>query len=100
MKCPTGEGRIELTALMDILGRASLTSVMLEGGSNLMGAMIRKKLIDKFYIFKAPKILGGGDGIPMAAGPGPITMDECLCLKDIQVRRFNDDVLIAGYPEY
>jgi len=100
MKCPTEEGRIELTGLMDILGKESLTSVLLEGGSTLMGAMIRKKLIDKFYIFKAPKILGSGDGRPMAAGPGPTRMDECLGLKDIQVKRFNDDILIAGYPDY
>ncbi|MBW1801562.1 MAG: bifunctional diaminohydroxyphosphoribosylaminopyrimidine deaminase/5-amino-6-(5-phosphoribosylamino)uracil reductase RibD [Deltaproteobacteria bacterium] len=100
MKCPTRGGRIELTALMDILGQASLTSVLLEGGSTLMGAMIRETLIDKFYIFKAPKILGGGDGIPMAAGPGPITMEGCPVLKDIQIRRFNDDVMITGYPEY
>ena len=85
---------------MDALGRESLTSVLLEGGSTLMGAMIRKKLIDKFYIFKGPKILGGGDGIPMAAGPGPTAMDECLGLRDIKVRRFKNDVMIVGYPDY
>jgi len=27
-------------------------------------------------------------------------MDECLVLKDIHVRRFDDDILIVGYPEY
>jgi hypothetical protein len=27
-------------------------------------------------------------------------MDECLVLKDIHVRRFDDDILVVGYPEY
>ena len=66
----------------------------------ILGAMLRAKLIDKFYVFVAPKILGGGDGIPMAAGPGPKTMEESLKLQHIKVRRFGDDVLIQGYPNY
>jgi len=98
--CPTKNGKVNLTALMDILGKMSITSLLVEGGAALMGSMIREKLIDKFYIFKAPKILGGSDGIPMAAGPGPEKMDRCLMLKDISVRRFGDDILIRGYPDY
>jgi diaminohydroxyphosphoribosylaminopyrimidine deaminase/5-amino-6-(5-phosphoribosylamino)uracil reductase len=62
--------------------------------------MIRAQLIDKFYVFIAPKILGGGDGIPMAAGAGPKTMDGSLRLQGMRVRRFGDDVLISGYPKY
>ncbi len=100
LACPTKDGRIDLPALMDILGGMDMTSVLVEGGSTIMGSMIRERLIDKFYIFKAPKILGGNDGIPMAAGPGPQEMDECLRLKDIKVRRFDDDILVRGYPEY
>jgi diaminohydroxyphosphoribosylaminopyrimidine deaminase/5-amino-6-(5-phosphoribosylamino)uracil reductase len=36
----------------------------------------------------------------MAAGPGPEKMDQCLDLKDIQVKRFGEDILIVGYPDY
>ncbi|MDY7035154.1 MAG: bifunctional diaminohydroxyphosphoribosylaminopyrimidine deaminase/5-amino-6-(5-phosphoribosylamino)uracil reductase RibD [Thermodesulfobacteriota bacterium] len=98
VRCLEKDGRIELSVLMDILGERSITSLLVEGGSVLIGSMIRERLIDKFYIFKAPKIFGGNDGIPMATGPGPKRMDECLMLKDIKVRRFGDDILIRGYP--
>jgi len=98
--CPKKEGRIDLRALMDRLGKRSITSVLLEGGATLMGAMIREKLVDKFCIFKAPKILGGSDGRPMALGKGPSKMDESIPLKDIRIRRFGEDLLITGYPEY
>jgi diaminohydroxyphosphoribosylaminopyrimidine deaminase / 5-amino-6-(5-phosphoribosylamino)uracil reductase len=100
LMCPKKEGRIDLRALMNMLGKKSITSVLLEGGATLMGAMIREKLVDKFCIFKAPKILGGSDGRPMVLGPGPTRMDQSVPLKDVQVRRFGEDLLITGYPEY
>jgi diaminohydroxyphosphoribosylaminopyrimidine deaminase/5-amino-6-(5-phosphoribosylamino)uracil reductase len=100
VQAPTRQGRIDLVALMPMLGKMQLASVMVEGGSTLIGSLIRDRLIDKFYIFTAPKILGGSDGIAMASGSGPLRMDECLRLKDIAVRRMGDDVLISGYPDY
>jgi diaminohydroxyphosphoribosylaminopyrimidine deaminase/5-amino-6-(5-phosphoribosylamino)uracil reductase len=56
--------------------------------------------VDKFCIFKAPKILGASDGRPMALGQGPNRMDQSIPLKDIRVRRFGGDLLITGYPQY
>jgi len=100
LMCPKKNGRIDLKALMDKLGARSIVSVLLEGGATLMGGMIRDRLVDKFCIFKAPKILGGSDGRPMALGQGPSRMDQSITLKDIQIRRFGDDFLITGYPEY
>jgi len=100
MTCPTRRGRIDLTRLMDVLGKMSIVTLMVEGGSGIMGSMIREGLIDKFYIFTAPRILGGDDGVPMARGNGPERMDESVILKDMQIKRFDDDILVIGYPEY
>lgn len=98
--CPIKEGRIDLVALMEILQKYSITSILVEGGATLIGSMIRERLIDKFYVFHGPKILGGHDGIPMASGPGPKKMDQCLNLKNIRTRRFGNDIMIRGYPNY
>ncbi len=98
--CSTGNSRIDLPALMDILAEKSVTSILVEGGSHVMGSMLRERLIDKYYIFKALKILGGDDGIPMVAGEGPKKMDQSLVLNNVQVRRFGEDILVAGYPDY
>jgi len=100
LTCPVKAGRIDLTALMGILGDMSVTSLLVEGGASIVGSLIREKLVDKFYVFKAPKILGGDDGVPMAAGPGPKTMERALMLKDVRIRRFGEDILIEGYPDY
>ncbi len=98
--CPKKEGRVDLGVLMDILGKRSMTSLLLEGGATLMGAMIREKLVDQFCIFIAPKILGGSDGKPMAIGPGPSTMDQGIQLKEMRIKRLGEDLLITGYPAY
>ena len=98
--CPVREGKIDLEALMKQLGKMSVMSVLVEGGAALTGSMIRGRLIDKFYLFKAPRLLGGDDGIPMAVGPGPKKMEDSMVLKEIRVRRFGDDTLIRGYPSY
>jgi diaminohydroxyphosphoribosylaminopyrimidine deaminase/5-amino-6-(5-phosphoribosylamino)uracil reductase len=98
--CPVKDGRIDLTALMDILAGRSITSILVEGGASIIGSMLRKGVIDKYYIFLAPKILGGGNGIPMAAGTGPETMGGCIGLKNIQIKRFGGDIMLVGYPPY
>ena len=98
--CPKKEGRIDLRALMAKLGQRCITSVLLEGGATLMGAMIREKLVDQFCIFKSPKILGGSDGMPMALGEGPVSMNQCIRLKEMRIKRFGEDLLIVGYPSY
>lgn len=98
--CPERGGRVDLSALMRELGGRSVSSVLLEGGAALMGSMIRQRLVDKFYVFKAPKILGGGDGVPMASGRGPVSMEGCVRLRDVAIRRFGEDTLFVGYPDY
>ncbi len=97
--CPTKRGRIDLEALMGILGKREVTSILVEGGAEIIGSLVRERLVDKFCVFKAPKLLGGDDGIPMAKGPGPGQIKDCLHLKEVRVRRFQEDILIEGYPE-
>jgi len=100
LACPVKSGRIDLKALISRLGEMSVMSLLVEGGSAITGALLRERLIDKFYLFKAARLLGGDDGIPMAAGPGPRKMNDSIALKDIRVRRFGDDILIRGYPDH
>lgn len=97
---PSSDGLIDLPALFDWLGSKMVTSILVEGGSRVAGSLIRQRLVDKFYLFKAPKLLAGDDGIPMVAGPGCRDMAACLVLRDIEVQRFGDDIMVAGYPNY
>jgi diaminohydroxyphosphoribosylaminopyrimidine deaminase/5-amino-6-(5-phosphoribosylamino)uracil reductase len=93
------QNQIDMAALMTQLGAMEITSLLIEGGSQVLGSAFRAGIVDKVQFFFAPKILGGDDGIPICSGPGAELMDQSIALKDIVVQRFDDDVLIEGYVE-
>lgn len=90
------EGRIDLTALMVKLGEMGITSLLIEGGSRVNSAALRAGIVDKIFMFYAPKICGG-NGIPICRGAGINLMEESLQVTDISVHRFANDVMIEGY---
>jgi diaminohydroxyphosphoribosylaminopyrimidine deaminase / 5-amino-6-(5-phosphoribosylamino)uracil reductase len=89
--------RIDLAALMPRLAERGITSLLIEGGARVAASALVAGIVDKVCFFYAPKILGGDDGVPMCSGPGPERMDQCLRLRDIVVRRFDEDIMIEGY---
>ena len=91
--------RIDIGALMAQLGAMEISSLLIEGGSQVLGSAFRAGIVDKVQFFFAPKILGGDDGIPICSGPGAKLMGQSIALKDTVVHRFDDDVLIEGYVE-
>lgn len=90
-------GLIDLDALMTRLGNLGITSLLIEGGSRVIASAFKAGIVDKLIFFFAPKISGGNDGFPICRGTGPETMNEALPVRDIEVRRFEDDVMITGY---
>jgi diaminohydroxyphosphoribosylaminopyrimidine deaminase/5-amino-6-(5-phosphoribosylamino)uracil reductase len=93
------EGQVDLTALVEELGKIGITSLLIEGGSRVNGSALRAGIVDKVYMFYAPKICGG-EGIPICAGPGVEVMEQSTSLDNITVHRFADDVMIEGYVQY
>jgi len=89
-------GQIDLSALIEELGRMEITSVLIEGGSAVNGSALRAGIVDKIYMFYAPKLCTGR-GIPVCGGSGVNLMEESIQLTDISVHRFADDVMIEGY---
>jgi diaminohydroxyphosphoribosylaminopyrimidine deaminase/5-amino-6-(5-phosphoribosylamino)uracil reductase len=97
LKAPLTEGALDFSAVLEMLGQKSITSLMIEGGSRVLGSALRAAMADKIYFFYAPKILGGDDGIPICSGPGPERMADSIPVEHIRVKRFDEDILITGY---
>ncbi len=92
-------GRIDLQALMDLLGAMGITSLLIEGGGSVIGSAFAARIVDKICFFYAPKILGGDDGVPICRGAGPESMQQSIPVHDLSVIRFDTDVMIQGYLE-
>ena len=98
IQCKEKNRRVDLADLLDTLAGMSITSVLIEGGAGIFDTVIRERFVDKFFIFLAPKLLAGDNGVPFMRGPGSDVMKECLALNIAKVRRFDDDLMIEGYP--
>ncbi len=97
MEAPLSHGRIDLTQLMHLLGRNNITSLLIEGGGSVMASAVSASIVDKIMFFYAPKLLGGNDGVPICRGMGSELMKGAWPVSGITVRRFDDDIMIAGY---
>ena len=88
--------KVDIEKLLDILGQQNICSILVEGGATLSGSFVAKKLVDKVYFFIAPKIVGGKEAKTPVAGIGILNLQEALALKDIQIEKLEEDVLIIG----
>jgi len=93
----TREGRVDLAALADRLGAMGVASLLVEGGSRVLGSAFKAGIVDKVCFFYAPLILGGDDGVPVCRGGGAERIGDALRLERIRTLRFGDDVMIEGY---
>ncbi len=98
--CPRKDGEVDLRTFMKKVAETGVNSVLLEGGSALDGTMLDEKLIDKFYIFLAPKIIGGKDAKSPIGGLGAELMKDAIVLDNLSVTQMGVDWLFEGYPEY
>lgn len=99
LEAPLKNQRIDLDELMNILGQRNISSVLIEGGGGVAGSALRTGIVDKALFFYGPKIYGGDDGVPACRGKGTEFMTDCIAMKNIRVRQFDDDVMFEGYIE-
>jgi diaminohydroxyphosphoribosylaminopyrimidine deaminase/5-amino-6-(5-phosphoribosylamino)uracil reductase len=96
-ECPRKDGEVDLKMFMKKIAETGVNSVLLEGGSALDGTMVDEKLVDKFYFFVAPKIIGGKDAKGPIGGIGAEMINDVLVLKDVSVTQIGVDWMFEGY---
>ncbi len=94
---PAGEdGRVDLRALVRMLGERDVLSLLAEGGGVLHGSLFAAALVDKVHAIIAPKIVGGSL-YPAVAGEGAARMADAIALRDVETLSLGDDVAFIGY---
>jgi diaminohydroxyphosphoribosylaminopyrimidine deaminase/5-amino-6-(5-phosphoribosylamino)uracil reductase len=63
--------RVSLASALRVLRREGIWSLMVEGGSALLGTLLAGRLFDQVALFRAPLLLGGRDSLPAFGGPNP-----------------------------
>lgn len=85
----------DLQQVFQELGRRGVMSVLVEGGQQLSGALLREGLVDKLELFIAPKLLGGGTRSVLNLGIN--RMRDIIDLKETHWQKVGNDMLLTGY---
>jgi diaminohydroxyphosphoribosylaminopyrimidine deaminase/5-amino-6-(5-phosphoribosylamino)uracil reductase len=88
--------RKSLTAVLRDLGERNVTSVLIEGGGDVLGQALDARLIDKVQLYLAPILTGG----PVSAFPGrgADATRSAMRLDCVSYRRIGQNVCITAYP--
>jgi len=89
---------VDLLDLLKVLGNMEITSVLVEGGSTLLGSFFDRDLVDKIIAFLAPKIIGGRDSLTAVGGLGIDLIDEAKDFEITEMKWVGSDIVIEGYP--
>jgi diaminohydroxyphosphoribosylaminopyrimidine deaminase/5-amino-6-(5-phosphoribosylamino)uracil reductase len=88
--------QVDLAALLQELGRRRMTHILVEGGSQLLGAFFDARLIDECHIFIAPKLIGGQQAHSPLAARGVAEMTDALHLDILGTQTLGDDIYLHG----
>jgi diaminohydroxyphosphoribosylaminopyrimidine deaminase/5-amino-6-(5-phosphoribosylamino)uracil reductase len=89
----TSRGELTLTEVLNITGLLGIASVLVEGGSHIFSSFMSERLVDKVYIFIAPKIFG--KGIHAFQNEGLFSNNK-VSLTNAQYRVVSDDLFIEA----
>ncbi|MCL7489535.1 MAG: bifunctional diaminohydroxyphosphoribosylaminopyrimidine deaminase/5-amino-6-(5-phosphoribosylamino)uracil reductase RibD [Desulfobulbaceae bacterium] len=88
-------GRPDIRAVLAHLGSRDVTSVLVEGGATIHGALLENDLADEVYLFTAPFFIGE-QGTSLLAGFSGESPDACPRLDPVDCRKLGQDLLIHG----
>src|SRR5207302_1728116 len=93
----SNDGRPDLKGVAARLGEMEITSLLVEGGALVNWAALAAGVVDKIFLYYAPKILAGAGSVPFAGGEGFRRLTEAAQVKNIVLHRFGEDFAVEGY---
>lgn len=91
-KIPGSNGRLDLQAAIRKLGEMQITSLLVEGGSQVNAAFLAGGLVDKIFLYYAPKVFG--QGVPFLANQ---IQPPFHSLQAPRFHQFGEDFALEGY---
>jgi diaminohydroxyphosphoribosylaminopyrimidine deaminase/5-amino-6-(5-phosphoribosylamino)uracil reductase len=81
---------------LDRLAKMGVTSVLLEGGSEVNAAALEIGAVKKIMLYMAPRLLGGRDAINLVGGRCPLKLAGAVPIRNMTIQRVGQDYLLTG----
>jgi diaminohydroxyphosphoribosylaminopyrimidine deaminase/5-amino-6-(5-phosphoribosylamino)uracil reductase len=88
-------GKVDLPAMLKILGERSVNELHVEAGNKLNGSLLREGCVDELLVYLAPSLLGT-DSMSMFNLSAPDSLDARVQLNFHAVDRVGDDLRILA----
>ncbi|TVP82803.1 MAG: bifunctional diaminohydroxyphosphoribosylaminopyrimidine deaminase/5-amino-6-(5-phosphoribosylamino)uracil reductase RibD [Alkalicoccus sp.] len=82
---------IQLDEVMEKLGQADVSSLLVEGGGTVHDSFLREKLFQQVVLYMAPLLIGGKDAPSSVSGSGIHRLADVPRLKLLSVERLGED---------
>jgi diaminohydroxyphosphoribosylaminopyrimidine deaminase/5-amino-6-(5-phosphoribosylamino)uracil reductase len=90
--------RQSLRSVLEDLGSKEVTSVLIEGGGEILGQALDAGLIDKVQLYLAPLFTGGA--VSAFAGRGASSTQSAARLERVSYAKLGDNICVTGYPRF
>lgn len=94
VETPLKNNHLDLQFILNYLFEQGIMSVLIETGGQLNNAFLQENLIDKMYLFIAPKIFGDKNAINSFYGDNLGNIANCVNLKIVKTKFVDPDVLL------
>lgn len=93
---PATDRRPDIRTILRRLGELEITSVMIEGGSTVNAIALASGIVDKVFLYYAPKIMADAGLVLFASGAdfGQMAVPQ---VKHLHLHRFGEDFAVEGY---
>lgn len=88
------DGQIDLLELMELLGKEDIDSILLEGGGILNDSALRQGIVQKAYVYIAPKMFGGQGAKTPVEGEGVSYPKEAYTFELEDTKMLEQDILL------
>ena len=88
--------RVSLGKCLQALGNMGVTSMLVEGGSELHAGFLREGLVSRVALYVAPALLGGQKAKGLLGGRSPRRLAETVPVSNLSIQSLGEDVFITG----
>ena len=89
--------RPEISWVLSQLENFDIHSILVEGGAQVHASFLKSKLVDKIYLFLAPRVLGN-EGLSWCGELGIENLMDTLNFTIIKIEQLNPDLLLELQP--
>jgi diaminohydroxyphosphoribosylaminopyrimidine deaminase/5-amino-6-(5-phosphoribosylamino)uracil reductase len=90
-----GPDGLDLKQVLQTLSRIGISSLLVEGGGQVIDAFLRQRLYDEIILFTANTLLGGEKAVQLFASGEKVSRP--LVLRDVDILTLENGCVIRGY---